>query len=96
MADLVQYWTHRACHDAIDRNCAARFAFIDHLFGTAVQSDRQWPQRYGVVGDDVPDGFLKQLAFPFVWRPQRTAAARPPSGDPPVGPACRMRRLDLH
>jgi hypothetical protein len=33
-----------------------------------VQSDRKWPDRYGVQGDYVPDGFLKQLAFPFVWK----------------------------
>jgi hypothetical protein len=33
-----------------------------------VQSDRQWPAAYGVLGDYVPDGFVKQLVFPFVWK----------------------------
>jgi len=62
------HWHHSQDDEAIDRNYAAHFAFIDHVFGTAVQSDRQWPERYGVVGDYVPDGFFKQLAFPFVWK----------------------------
>lgn len=62
------HWHHSQDDEAIDRNYAAHFAFLDHLFGTAVQSDRQWPDRYGVQGDYVPDGFLKQLAFPFVWK----------------------------
>jgi sterol desaturase/sphingolipid hydroxylase (fatty acid hydroxylase superfamily) len=62
------HWHHSQDDEAIDKNYAAHFAFLDHLFGTAVQSDRKWPEHYGVVGDYVPDGFFKQLKFPFVWR----------------------------
>jgi sterol desaturase/sphingolipid hydroxylase (fatty acid hydroxylase superfamily) len=62
------HWHHSQDDDAIDRNYAAHFAFIDYLFGTAVKSDREWPERYGVQGDYVPDGFVRQLAFPFVWK----------------------------
>ncbi|WP_372525907.1 sterol desaturase family protein [Piscinibacter sp.] len=62
------HWHHSQDDEAIDRNYAAHFAFLDHLFGTAVQSERTWPERYGVVGDYVPDGFWKQLQFPFRWR----------------------------
>ena len=62
------HWHHSQDDEAIDKNYAAHFAFIDHFFGTAVQSDRAWPAHYGVVGDYVPDGFWKQLAFPFVGR----------------------------
>jgi sterol desaturase/sphingolipid hydroxylase (fatty acid hydroxylase superfamily) len=62
------HWHHSQDDEAIDKNYAAHFAFLDHLFGTAVQSDRKWPDRYGVVGDYVPDGFWKQFKFPFVWR----------------------------
>ena len=62
------HWHHAQDDEAIDKNYAAHFAFIDHLFGTAVQSDREWPARYGVVGDYVPGGFWKQLAFPFTWK----------------------------
>ncbi len=59
------HWHHSQDSEAIDRNYAAHFAFIDHLFGTAVQSDREWPSRYGVLGDYVPAGFWRQLVFPF-------------------------------
>ncbi len=62
------HWHHSQDDEAIDRNYAAHFAFLDHLFGTAVQSERRWPQRYGVVGDYVPNGFWKQLLFPFRWK----------------------------
>lgn len=62
------HWHHSQDDAAIDRNYAAHFAFLDHLFGTAVQSDRAWPEHYGVKGDYVPSGFWRQLTFPFVWR----------------------------
>ncbi|MGM9486162.1 sterol desaturase family protein [Ideonella sp. YS5] len=62
------HWHHSQDTEAIDKNYAAHFAFLDHLFGTAVKSDREWPAHYGVLGDYVPDGFFKQVAFPFVWK----------------------------
>ena len=62
------HWHHSQDDAAIDKNYAAHFAFIDYAFGTAVKSNREWPEQYGVVGDYVPNGFFKQLAFPFVWR----------------------------
>jgi sterol desaturase/sphingolipid hydroxylase (fatty acid hydroxylase superfamily) len=62
------HWHHSQDDEAIDKNYAAHFAFLDHVFGTAVQSDRKWPNQYGVVGDYVPNGFLKQLQFPFRWK----------------------------
>jgi sterol desaturase/sphingolipid hydroxylase (fatty acid hydroxylase superfamily) len=62
------HWHHTQDAEGIDRNYAAHFAFLDHLFGTAARSERRWPDRYGVVGDYVPDGFLRQLIFPVVWK----------------------------
>ncbi len=62
------HWHHSQDDEAIDKNYAAHFAFLDYLFGTAVKSDREWPDQYGVVGDYVPNGFWKQLKFPFVWK----------------------------
>lgn len=58
---------HSQDEAAIHKSCAAHFAFLDYAFGTAVKSDRAWPEHYGLVGDDVPNGFFKQLAFPFTW-----------------------------
>ncbi len=59
------HWHHSADDEAIDKNYAAHFAFLDHLFGTAANAERAWPQRYGVVGDYVPGGFIGQFVFPF-------------------------------
>lgn len=38
---------------------------LDHLLGKAVQSDQPWPAHCGVVGDYVPSGFWKRVAFPI-------------------------------
>jgi sterol desaturase/sphingolipid hydroxylase (fatty acid hydroxylase superfamily) len=59
------HWHHSSEKVAIDRNYAAHFAFIDHLFGTAVKTERQFPETYGVVGSRIPDGYLKQQVYPF-------------------------------
>lgn len=60
------HWHHASDEAAIDRNYAAHFAFLDYLFGTAVKSEQTWPEEYGVKGDYMPDGFLRQQAFPFI------------------------------
>jgi sterol desaturase/sphingolipid hydroxylase (fatty acid hydroxylase superfamily) len=62
------HWHHSQDNEAIDKNYAAHFAFLDYLFGTAVKADRKWPDQYGVVGDYVPNGFWKQVKFPFTWK----------------------------
>ena len=33
-----------------------------------MKSDEPWPVPYGVKGDYVPDGFWKQVLFPFTWK----------------------------
>ncbi len=62
------HWHHSQDEPAIDRNYAAHFAFIDHLFGTAVKSPDKWPRDYGVRGDYVPPSFWQQVLFPFKWK----------------------------
>jgi sterol desaturase/sphingolipid hydroxylase (fatty acid hydroxylase superfamily) len=62
------HWHHSSEREAIDRNYAAHFAFIDYLFGTAVKSDRRFPGKYGVLGDYMPPGFVRQQLFPFAWK----------------------------
>jgi sterol desaturase/sphingolipid hydroxylase (fatty acid hydroxylase superfamily) len=44
---------------------AAHVAFIDYRFGTPVRGQNEWPEAYGVVGDYVPEGWIKQQAFPL-------------------------------
>ncbi|WP_233843309.1 sterol desaturase family protein [Dyella sp. 2HG41-7] len=59
------HWHHASDDEAIDRNYAAHYAFLDYIFGTAVMSKNKFPQKYGVVGDYMPDGFIRQQLFPF-------------------------------
>jgi len=72
------HWHHSRDTEAIDKNYAAQFAFLDYLFGTAVSADRIWPNRYGVVGDYMPIGFLKQQLFPFVGSTKNRAKSLVP------------------
>ena len=60
------HWHHSRDTEAVDKNYAAHFAFLDYLFGTAVSADRKWPRRYGVIGDYIPVGFIAQQSFPFI------------------------------
>lgn len=59
------HWHHSSDDVAIDRNYAAHYAFLDHLFGTSIKGQTGFPVNYGVKGDYMPDGFTKQLLFPF-------------------------------
>lgn len=59
------HWHHASDDEAIDRNYAAHYAFLDYLFGTAVTSTKKFPEKYGVVGDYMPEGFVRQQLFPF-------------------------------
>ncbi len=92
------HWHHSQDTEAIDRNYAAHFAFLDYLFGTAVTADRKWPSEYGVVGDYIPLGFLKQQAFPVIGstesreadaKPRPTLAPESRAWSPSEGPAPR-------
>ena len=59
------HWHHASDDEAIDKNYAAHYAFLDYFFGTAVKSTKKFPESYGVVGDYMPDGFVRQQMFPF-------------------------------
>lgn len=65
------HWHDASDDEAIDKNYAAYYAFVDYLFGTAVKSKNKFPESYGVVGDYMPDGFVKPQLFPF--RDNKTA-----------------------
>lgn len=62
------HWHHSSDQAALDRNYAAHFAFIDYIFRTAVKSDERFPKDYGVLGDYMPEGFVRQQMFPFTWK----------------------------
>lgn len=64
------HWHHSSENVAIDKNYAAHYSFLDRLFGTAIKGQTGFPQKYGVVGYKMPDGFMKQQLAPFgTWPP---------------------------
>jgi sterol desaturase/sphingolipid hydroxylase (fatty acid hydroxylase superfamily) len=62
------HWHHGSDRAAIDRNYAAHFSFLDTWFGTRVESDRDVPERYGVLGEEMPPGFARQQLYPLTGR----------------------------
>jgi lathosterol oxidase len=56
------HWHHAAA--PLDRNFAIHLPVIDRLFGTAFEPDG-FPERYGIPGDPVPEGWARQLVWPL-------------------------------
>ena len=65
-------WHHTSEEEGLDKNFAGLFPFIDLAFGTFYMPLGRQPQRFGILGDPVPDGLLRQLAHPFRRRPRST------------------------
>ena len=59
------HWHHASADEARDRNFAVHLPWLDRLFGTAYVPDDRWPDAYGIAGDPVPEGYLRQMAYPF-------------------------------
>lgn len=58
------HWHHANEREAWDKNFSSQLPIWDILFGTAHLPGRM-PTVYG-VDDEVPDGYLGQLAYPFL------------------------------
>jgi sterol desaturase/sphingolipid hydroxylase (fatty acid hydroxylase superfamily) len=58
------HWHHANEPDAYNTNFAGEFPWLDALFGTLYLPKGRMPARYG-IDDQVPDGYLRQLAWPL-------------------------------
>ena len=58
-------WHHTTQKEALDMNFAPTFPLLDIMFGTFYMPEDKLPQRYGVLGQEIPDSFFKQLDWPF-------------------------------
>lgn len=67
----IHHWHHAIEREAIDRNFAVHFPWIDRVFGSHYAPPGRWPSGYGIKGNPVPGGFLEQAAHPF--RARRSA-----------------------
>ena len=70
------HWHHSA--RLYNRNFAAHLPVIDWVFGTYHLPGDDWPEEYGIVGNPVPDGYMRQLAYPLV---QGKAKTTPEKGE---------------
>ena len=72
---------HRVHHSTdparYERNFGMTYSFWDRLFGTAAQAR---PAAFGTPELRVPESFLRQLAFPFIYL-SSVSKARPDAGD---------------
>ena len=61
------HWHHTSQKEGIDKNFAIHFPWIDKLFGTYYYPD-EWPESYGLDGEEIAPGFLGQAMEPFTRR----------------------------
>jgi lathosterol oxidase len=62
------HWHHTSQPEAIDKNFAIHFPWIDKIFGTHyLPKDGSWPAEYGLHNQTLPSGFWGQFFYPF-WR----------------------------
>ena len=66
------HWHHTSQKEAIDKNFAIHFPWIDRLFGTYYYPDH-WPEKYGLDHEQIPDGFIRQTWQPFFKGTRRAA-----------------------
>jgi sterol desaturase/sphingolipid hydroxylase (fatty acid hydroxylase superfamily) len=71
---LFHRWHHTSEEEGQDKNFAGLFPFLDVAFGTFYMPEGREPERFGVSGEPVPDGFWRQLVYPF----RRSRPAAPP------------------
>jgi sterol desaturase/sphingolipid hydroxylase (fatty acid hydroxylase superfamily) len=59
------HWHHGADDIAIDKNFAVHLPVLDLLFGTFHMPKGEWPSSYGMKENPVPEGYSKQMVWPF-------------------------------
>jgi len=63
------HWHHTSQPEAIDKNFAIHFPWIDRIFGTYyLPADNSWPHTYGLHNEKIPAGFWGQFFYPFTRR----------------------------
>lgn len=59
------HWHHSAEPEALDKNFAVHLPWIDRLFGSYYAPADQWPSRYGLSDETIPDSYSRHLIWPF-------------------------------
>jgi sterol desaturase/sphingolipid hydroxylase (fatty acid hydroxylase superfamily) len=64
------HWHHTSQAEAIDRNFAIHFPWIDRIFGTYYFPET-WPENYGLAGEEISPSFVRQTIDPFMGKKKR-------------------------
>jgi sterol desaturase/sphingolipid hydroxylase (fatty acid hydroxylase superfamily) len=75
-------WHHGPADDGGSSNFAPTFAFYDVMFGTFYMPEGRLPQTFGTDDHHFPEGYFKQLIYPFKSRPEADVAAAPEVAQP--------------
>lgn len=67
------HWHHTSQKEGLDKNFAVHFPWIDRIFGTYYFPD-EWPKRYGLDGEQIAPGFIRQTIEPFTKRKEELLA----------------------
>lgn len=65
------HWHHSSQKEALDKNFAIHFPWIDRIFGTYYYPE-EWPHSYGLDGEEIASGFLAQTVEPFFRKNRKT------------------------
>jgi len=58
-------WHHTSEDEGLDKNFAGLLPLFDVAFGTYYMPTDRLPQTFGLKSDEVPEGFWRQLVYPF-------------------------------
>ena len=59
------HWHHSKDRQYMDANYAVHLPVIDMMFGTYKCPKGEWPEEYGIVSNEPPPGFWRQMLHPF-------------------------------
>ena len=62
---LYHRWHHTLMHEGGNKNFSGVFSFWDFMFGTYYMPKGRVPEVFGLDGEEIPERFLTQLAYPF-------------------------------
>jgi len=68
------HWHHTSQVEAIDKNFAIHFPWIDKIFGTYYYPEGKWPDSYGLHNEEIPGTFLGQTFYPFTRKKAASAS----------------------
>ncbi|MGA7714106.1 MAG: sterol desaturase family protein [Rhizomicrobium sp.] len=66
VSPVFHRWHHTLPDQGGDKNFAFNFPILDLLFGTFYMPEGKLPEKYGIVGHDMPEGLGMQILYPLL------------------------------